>query len=488
MTNITAASASESLVGSVAAAAISPSSTLAQREGKPLSHHRFPPSIDIFLSVAALKYLAAMITIGSPVAPPASDPAPPASSQAEAPATAPGAPGPPSPPPPPAVAPPLERIGPFYAGVLYKTVPAYHITDIGIHDNGEGWYGVFKGKLVGITQDHAEALQAVVGVSNNGWKGFKTLAAALFAFNHALDLDIIEVRPLTGRRCPYAQPPSQPRAPNFPDPTFMTDRDLQRSARAYSDEEFAALISTLRVSGSSSPPTYRRTTTPPRPTAPAPTTSTPPPPTPTRGKYYFESPTKRGYTDSWATAGAATQGVAGAHVQSLQKSKSKKRKPKSAAYAVFCGRNPGVFPSWPLAAKSTQGASGSIYRGYPTVPEADAAFEYAKARSWTRVCSSRPSSPSHAPIASVPLPCEESARPNPLHGSETIDQTWYVVYHGISPGVYHSILEALLNTVGVPNQRYEAVTGKAEAFRKYRAALGQRETTSAAPPSYHSST
>ncbi|KAJ7601478.1 hypothetical protein DFH06DRAFT_1352767 [Mycena polygramma] len=271
----------------------------------------------------------------------------------------------------------------------------------------------------------------------------------------------------------------------------MPDHDLRDSARVYSDEQFAALIATLHVSdnpstpSSPSPPGYQTGSTT-RPTAHPRTPTTPTTPTTSRagrGRYFFQSPTKRGYTDSWATAGAATQGVAGAHVHSVQK--SKKKKGKSNAYAVFCGRKPGTFDSWAEAEKSTKGASGAIYRGYPNDTDATAAFEYAAARSWTRVCTSRPASPSQAPVASLPLPCEESDYTyNPLHGSETVDDTWYVVYCGITPGVYHSLLEALLNTVGIRNQRYESVIGREEAFKRYRDALEERETESASPPSY----
>ncbi|KAJ7673339.1 hypothetical protein DFH06DRAFT_1124059 [Mycena polygramma] len=270
------------------------------------------------------------------------------------------------------------------------------------------------------------------------------------------------------------------------------DPALEASARVYSDEEFAALIATLHVSAPSTlppPPSYHGVSspsvmpphTPPR-TPRAPTTSRP------RGVnttlYQFSSPTKSGYTDSWATAGAATQGVAGAHVRSVKKRRKKKHQ-DFAVYAVFFGRNPGVYYEWAEAHQCNNGALGAIYKGYGTDEGAEGAYEYARARGWTRVCTSRPASPTQPAIAALPLPSiDEAERPNPLHGNDTLDQTWYVVYRGVTPGVYHSILEAQLNTIGVRNQLYEAVTGREEAYKRYRLAQEQRETDSAAPPSY----
>jgi viroplasmin and RNaseH domain-containing protein len=74
-------------------------------------------------------------------------------------------------------------------------VPTSYVTQGPSPDNGELWYAVLKGKSVGLTQNNAVALHAVVGVSNNQMKSFKSLKKALFAFNHALDIGLIEIRP-----------------------------------------------------------------------------------------------------------------------------------------------------------------------------------------------------------------------------------------------------------------------------------------------------
>ncbi|KAJ7165386.1 hypothetical protein C8R46DRAFT_1220516 [Mycena filopes] len=182
--NNNAATVTEPLFASVAAAAMSTSATEAQR-------------------AAAMQYLASLINIGAPGA--ADTPAP-----APAAAPAPATPAAAAPPPftvTPAGLPPsfaaatagtigtAGTVAPFAAGILYDAVPGFHLHDFGILDNGRPWYTVIRGKKVGITQDHNLAAGAVLGVSNNGWRGHKTLPAALFEFNHALDLGLVEVRP-----------------------------------------------------------------------------------------------------------------------------------------------------------------------------------------------------------------------------------------------------------------------------------------------------
>ncbi|KAJ7711503.1 hypothetical protein B0H16DRAFT_1745116 [Mycena metata] len=193
----TTPAATQTLVNSVAAAVVSPSATQAQRD-------------------AAMQYLSSLVTIGAPhlAGPPSGLPAPSDAPPSFAVATAPGAA-------PPsfaaataaaataaATAPAAQAsaafppgvgthgtIAPFAAGVLFDVVPHLHLHDLTARDNGQPWYAVIRGKKVGITQDHDLAASAVLGVSNNGWKGHKTLAAALANFNHALDLELVEVRP-----------------------------------------------------------------------------------------------------------------------------------------------------------------------------------------------------------------------------------------------------------------------------------------------------
>ncbi|KAJ7430147.1 hypothetical protein B0H11DRAFT_2247749 [Mycena galericulata] len=258
---------------------------------------------------------------------------------------------------------------------------------------------------------------------------------------------------------------------------------LSATARSYTDEEFAALVATLSLSNSPSP----------TPRTPSPQHQEPPviPSTPSsrRPLYYYESPTMSGYTTSWATAGAATQGMANAHVRAVEK-RTKKRT-KKAAYTVFYGNPSGVFLTWDEAAAAVRGVKGSIFRGYATVPDAHAAYAYARARGWTRSLNG-PVEPS---MAALPSPSQPLDSVNPLHGTDALNETWYIVYRGIRPGVYHSFLEVMLNTSGLSNTLYDSVTGRAEAFALFAQAQEDGNVlatlappyTSPSVPSYYSS-
>ncbi|KAJ7165385.1 hypothetical protein C8R46DRAFT_1220515 [Mycena filopes] len=263
----------------------------------------------------------------------------------------------------------------------------------------------------------------------------------------------------------------------------MVQDALKDTARAYTDEEFAALLQSLSLEPLSSPSTSPLTpptataTTPPTATGataaaptprrdPSPSTSRAartPPPSPSRAVYLYETPTKRGLTTSWALAGSATQGIPGAHVRAVVKSPKKKRNAPAAGYAVFVGRVPGVFETWAQARLLVDGVKGSIFRGYRTLDDASAAYAYALEKGWTRVCGLAMSTTTTPTSLTNPLPTPLplATRPpapagtNPLHGSESLDDTWYVVYRGILPGVYRSILEASLNTVGVSGALFE---------------------------------
>ncbi|KAJ7143229.1 hypothetical protein C8R46DRAFT_1233004 [Mycena filopes] len=91
---------------------------------------------------------------------------------------------------------PIVPGAPWVAGPLYPYISDLHmVSDPALADNGTLWYVVVRGTAVGVIQDHAQALLAVTGISNNQMKGYKTLAQALFTFNHALDLSLVQVRP-----------------------------------------------------------------------------------------------------------------------------------------------------------------------------------------------------------------------------------------------------------------------------------------------------
>jgi hypothetical protein len=76
-----------------------------------------------------------------------------------------------------------------------------------------------------------------------------------------------------------------------------------------------------------------------------------------------------------------------------------------------------------------------IYRGYLSIAEAEAAFVYAQAHGWTHNFGA-PLTP--IPALPQPLALDGPSQINPLHGAEHLDDRWFIVYSGISPGVYRS--------------------------------------------------
>ncbi|KAJ6455629.1 hypothetical protein C8R47DRAFT_1228124 [Mycena vitilis] len=182
-------------------------------------------------------------------------------------------------------------------------------------------------------------------------------------------------------------------------------------------------------------------------------------------------------TTEWSEASHLTQGVPEARVCSVVPRSTKKR-PKNRAYTVFYGIIPGVYLEWygPEGAEvQVSGVPGSLYRGYPFPDDAEAAYEYARDRNWTGARTRRPRSYRAPPSLSssaiealpVPTPLFESTH-NPLHGPVDSDnRTWYIVYAGITPGVYLSHLECALNIVGLPGASHDSTDSLSEARRRW---------------------
>ncbi|KAJ7123800.1 hypothetical protein C8R43DRAFT_1135851 [Mycena crocata] len=198
--------------------------------------------------------------------------------------------------------------------------------------------------------------------------------------------------------------------------------------------------------------------------------------------YQFDSPSTSGYTTNWSTAGAATQGVTGATVRTVQAaSPSKKKHTKKAAYVVYCGLRCGVFLTWAETKPLVSRVPSCIFRGYRSVREAEAAFEYAQERCWVRECGA----PVTMGIPVLPQPNLSDTDTNPLNGDEALDSLWYIVYRGIFPGVYRSHLECQLNTVGIPGALHESVVGKTLALHKYTQATQTPREVAVVAPAYH---
>ncbi|KAJ6462541.1 hypothetical protein C8R45DRAFT_1220536 [Mycena sanguinolenta] len=270
---------------------------------------------------------------------------------------------------------------------------------------------------------------------------------------------------------------------------------------ALDDEQFAVFLASLNLDGGDQAPSSTAPpSTPVRPSAPferltfplprfraryvgalnTPTAATVP--TPER-LYAYESPTRRGQTPHWSEAGAATQGIPHASVRAVSGPKKRKKGGKSHAYVVFVGIQCGVFLFWAEVEPLVSRVPNSIFRGYRTLREASAAYAYAQERGWTRL-----SQTSAAPIPALPQPLDSGSTDtsiNPLHGNETLDDRWFIVYRGITPGVYRSHLECQLNTLGLPNALHESIVGKPQALAKYADAVTRHEVSVILPSYTH---
>ncbi|KAJ7805681.1 hypothetical protein B0H14DRAFT_3770868 [Mycena olivaceomarginata] len=241
---------------------------------------------------------------------------------------------------------------------------------------------------------------------------------------------------------------------------------LQHSDDSDSDELPARLRSmtlTSQANVSSNPPPYQRTAPLSMPSGLLPV-------------YQYSAPTEQRLTNLWSEAGAASQGVPGGHVHIVTQHRAGTAR-RGKRYVVFHGLQCGVYDSWNITKPLVHGVSGALHRSYPTPELAHAAFDYAAARSWTRVID--PTGASHdraipylpQPVFTVNIP--SSMEPNPLHPGENIqDNKWYIVYKGICPGVYRSYLESQLNVKGISAATHESVAGTKDfAIAKYLQAV-----------------
>ncbi|KAJ7020777.1 hypothetical protein C8F04DRAFT_1274528 [Mycena alexandri] len=199
---------------------------------------------------------------------------------------------------------------------------------------------------------------------------------------------------------------------------------------------------------STSPPPV---VTPPR-TRPVPVTPNASPSRAQHRSYIVNSPTKRGVVAGWFEAGSLTQGVAGtASVRAINRSKPKK--PRAAAWAVFYGGEVDVFTVWADVKQSTTGHGLAIYSGYQSKAAAQATLQYTRSRGWT--------SDSNDP--SIPLPSTDGT---PV-SQGSISDAWFVVCCGVTPGVYRSHLECSLNTSGVKGSLFLSFDTRAEAEAEF---------------------
>ncbi len=74
---------------------------------------------------------------------------------------------------------------------MFSVVPpvALAVTE----ETDETWYAVTKGRFVVVTNIHALDMAAITRVSGAAHKGYSTQAAAVRAFNNALELGVVSV-------------------------------------------------------------------------------------------------------------------------------------------------------------------------------------------------------------------------------------------------------------------------------------------------------
>ncbi|KAJ7479911.1 hypothetical protein FB451DRAFT_1395474 [Mycena latifolia] len=142
------------------------------------------PAHSVFSPFRLLSSAAALVGLSSGPALPAPATLPAAALQAPAPML-------PAPPAPSVV---LQSTGPWVAGTLYSVVPPQDLVTIPGHDD-ELWYTILRGKYIGVVQDHTLALDAMVGISNNAMKSYKTQALAVAAFNAGLGGGLAQIHP-----------------------------------------------------------------------------------------------------------------------------------------------------------------------------------------------------------------------------------------------------------------------------------------------------
>ncbi|KAJ7836463.1 hypothetical protein B0H14DRAFT_2589680 [Mycena olivaceomarginata] len=173
------------------------------------------------------------------------------------------------------------------------------------------------------------------------------------------------------------------------------------------------------------------------------------PATPTRITYHYRTPTSQGDTTEWSTAGAAhSRRPWCARTGIPLPSQKENQNPR-------CGRlKPKLSSAGCPIAFSVATRRSPLHTPPSTTPTDDCGL-------------ARFNDASRQPIAAaaLPLPITDTDTVNSLNSSEADDDTWYVVYRGIAPGVYRSHLECQLNTLGVSNSSTSALLGKPRRLR-----------------------
>ncbi|KAJ7036227.1 hypothetical protein C8F04DRAFT_1181507 [Mycena alexandri] len=305
----------------------------------------------------------------------------------------------------------VQSTGPWIAGSLYNVVPAGPLT--AVPDNGERWYSITKGRAL--------SSNAVLGVSGAVHNVYTRQADALAAFNMALGIHLSLLSRFLPRWAwfPYRWVcvVSSMELEDLFDSLSLEGTDTESSLSSSNEEYYSAEEHTT-------PPILR---TPPR----------------------------------RAQAAHATIGVPDSATRRL--TPRTRKTGGSAGYALFFGKVPGWYKTWEEVQPLIKDARGALYQGYPTLQAARAAYEYATSKMWTGVCSGTSAAPCTRILPSqLPTPLTVAGSTNPLHCGK-----WYIVYKGIKPGVYQSMVECGLHTSGIKGSTYDSDADCLQALARY---------------------
>ncbi|KAJ6503158.1 hypothetical protein C8R47DRAFT_1067270 [Mycena vitilis] len=89
--------------------------------------------------------------------------------------------------------PQIRSCGPWVAGPLFSVVPSSPL--LATTDTDDTWYAVTKGRYIGVTNVHALEQVAIMRISAAAHKAYSTQAAALRAFNLALEGNWVVIVP-----------------------------------------------------------------------------------------------------------------------------------------------------------------------------------------------------------------------------------------------------------------------------------------------------
>ncbi|KAJ7195284.1 hypothetical protein B0H12DRAFT_1245608 [Mycena haematopus] len=190
-----------------------------------------------------------------------------------------------------------------------------------------------------------------------------------------------------------------------------------------------------------------------------------------RTVYSVTSPGRSELFEDWSAARSAVHRTPQSRVQAVRHGTKHPGSRKAVAYVVFRGRSVGVFGSWPEAKTATHGVRFALHQGYPSREQAERAYEYAHSKGWT--CDSLAWTAGPVPSAAAPLPFGQNSGRRAALEESCEDNSWYVVYAGINPGVFATSLECALNVLGIKNSLHEKVVGLGEARTKFLRAAEQ---------------